>query len=849
MSHSALQTNNAQSLKKALKINKLLSIMNPCCSARWMICILATSLAIAAVGADIIPAPPRVAGVTVSNGQQTVRFAPYPAAEAFRLLSATNISGTFTPKSGAIPGLEWTGPTNGNTEFHRVEVTPMTSNALLSSIVLNRLAYGPTPDEIERVLTGPGAIGPQAFINEQLAPEAINETIDFDVPDTNINWVQVTATGTASGGNFFMYLSGRGSVLIDDVKLVRGTNLSTGQNLLLNEGFEDVLTPPWNVVGSYSTSLITNIVSHSGNNCLQLTAEGGGQGGSTNSVFQTFAFTNNTTYTLSFWYLPDRVGSNVNLTVRLSGSTTIATVPVRPPTPPVPPATIYARLTNSTATIDDLRAWVSYRAVRSKTQLLEVLAQFWDNHFNTQYGKSRQWFSDNYGALTNETELATNFEFRETSKWRQVLMNPNGTFFDLLKISAESPGMMIYLDSVLSSRSTPNENYPRELLELFTMGSDNGYIQNDINELSKAWTGVRVVKKSPENANNLFAPAVASYTNDPGVFVLHFSTNSHNTTVKRLFTNNVVAARFGPPYAGQSYSLILSNGIGTNGWRDMPQVIAHLANLPYTQEFISVKLCQLFVHENFEFGVYDYTDPNLSPEAQLIRDCMATWRTPGPDGRPGNLRALLRTIFNSPMFRSHGSSLQKVKSPFEFAVSAIRALRANVGGTNYTADTDGYDIRTPIRLMGNMNLFDREEPDGYPETGRLWLNTANLCERMRFAQHLCVAPGSFKGTDYTSSGDDNTSNPVLLLKTKTASQTWNDAGAVADFFLGLLFPGEGRANLSVERAAAIEFLNSNDTGTPDSSLFSSLGDGSTAYDGRVRSMVGMLMSSPRFQEQ
>ena len=825
--------------------------MNPCHLARWMICILATSLSIAAIGADITPAPPRVAGVTVSNGQQTVRFAPYPAAEAFRLLSATNISGTFTPRSGAIPGLEWTGPANGNTEFHRVEVTPMSSNALLSSIVLNRLAYGPTPDEIERVLTGPTAIGPQAFINEQLAPEAINETIDFDAPSTNINWVQVTATGTASGSNFFMYLSGAGSVFIDDVRLVRGTNLSTGQNLLFNEGFEDVLTPPWNAVGNYSTSLITNLVSHSGNNCLQLTAVGGGTTGSTNSVFQLFPHTNNNTiYTLSFWYLPDRVGSNVNLTVRLSGSVTIATVPVRPPTGPVPPSTIYARLTNSTATLDDLRAWVSYRAVRSRTQLLEVLAQFWDNHFNTQYGKSRQWFSDNYGALTNETELATNFEFRETSQWRQVLMNPNGTFFDLLKISAESPGMMIYLDSVLSSRTTPNENYPRELLELFTMGSDNGYIQADINELSKAWTGVRVVKKSPQNANNLFAPAVASYTNDPGVFVLHFSTNSHNTTVKRLFTNNVVAARFGPPYAGQSYSLILSNGLGTNGWRDMPQVIAHLANLPYTQEFISVKLCQLFVHENFEFGVYDYTDSNLSPEARLIRDCMTAWRTPGPDGRQGNLRAILRTIFNSTLFRSHGSSQQKVKSPFEFAVSAIRALRANVSGTNYTADTDGYDIRTPINRMGNMNMFDREEPDGYPETGRLWLNTANLCERMRFAQHLCMASNSsIKDDDYGGSGDDNTSNPVLLLKTKTPSQTWNDAGAVADFFLGLLFPGDGRANLSGERQAAIEFLNANDTGAPNSSLFNSLGDSSAAYDGRVRSMVGMLMSLPRFHEQ
>jgi uncharacterized protein (DUF1800 family) len=801
--------------------------------------------------AELSPGPPRITNVSVSNGQQRVTFSPYPSAESFRLLSTTNLGQPFTPNaSGAIAGYEWLGPPNGSADFHRIEVMPVSSNALLTAIVLNRLAYGPTPDEIERVLTGTNAIGPQAYIDEQLAPELINETIDFDVPSTNLNWVFVSATGTATGTNFFIYLNGPGSAYIDDVSLVRGSNANAGPNLLQNSGFEDVLTPPWNAVGNYTTSAITNLVSHSGNNCLQLIATGGGSGGSTNSLYQPFPHTNNSTvYTLSFWYLPDPA-NNVNLTIRLSGSLTIATVPVRPATGPVAPGSIYARLTNSMATIDDLRAWHCYRAVRSKTQLLEILAQFWDNHFNTQYGKSRQWFSDNYGALTNENELATNFEFRETSKWRQVLMDPNGTFYDLLKISAESPAMAIYLDSILSTRTAPNENYPRELLELFTMGSDNGYIQADINELSKAWTGVRVAKKAPENADNLFAPAVASYTNDVGVWVLHFNTNSHHTGVKRLFTNNVVDARFGAPYAGQSYALVLQNGAGTNGWRDMMQVISHVANLPYTQEFISVKLCQLFVHEGFDYGVYDYTASNLTPETQLIKDCMTAWRTPGPDGRQGNLRAILRTIFSSALFRSHAAAHQKVKSPLEFVVSSIRALRANVNGTNYTADTDGYDIRTPISRIGNMNLFDREEPDGYPETGRLWLNTANLCERMRFAQHLCMASNSsLKDDDYGGSGDDNVANPVALLKLKLPQAQWNDADAVANFFLSLLYPGEGRANLDLDRRAAVEFLNSNDTGVPNSSPFSGLGNTSTTYDGRVRGMVALLMALPRFQEQ
>ena len=808
--------------------------------------------------AEVNPQPPRINGVTVSNNQQTVTWNPYPAADVFRLLSTTNLAQPFLPNSaGAILGYAWNGPTNGARQFHELQVTPLASNALLTSIVLNRLAYGPTPDEIERVLTGTNAIGPQAYIEEQLAPELINETIDIDFVDTNIYWVRVTATGTATGSastgtNFMMYLSGAGYVYIDDVKLVRGTNADAGPNLLLNEGFEDVLSPPWILASNHVSSVITNTAFHTGNNALLLVSTGSA-GATSNSVHQPFVHTNNSTvYTLSFWYLPDPSAPNVNLTVRLSGSGATATVPVRPPVLPPGPSTIYARLTNGVSSLTELRSWHSYRAVRAKTQLLEVLAQFWDNHFNTQHGKSLQWLTDNYAGLTNtvRSQIATDFEFRDISRWRAVLSNPNGTFYDLLKISSESCGMMIYLDSVLSSRTAPNENYPRELLELFTMGSDNGYIQNDINELSKAWTGVRVAKKSPANAGDIFAPAVLDYTNDVGTFVLHFNTNAHNTTTKRLFTNNVVDPRFGPPYGGQSYALTLNNGLGTNGWRDMSQVISHLANLPYTQEYISVKLCQLFVHENFEYGVYDYRPSSLSPEAALIRDCMTAWRTPAPgDGRQGNLRAVLRTIFNSALFRSHGAASQKVKSPLEFTVSAIRALRAEVG-TNYTADTDGEDIRVPINRMGNMNLFDREEPDGYPETGRLWLNTANLCERMRFAQHLCMSStNALKDDDYGSTGDDNVSNPVLLLKTKAPQANWNDAGTVVDFFLGLLYPGEGRANLDLDRQAAIAFLNSDDGGAPNSSPFNLLGHSTPAYDGRVRSMVGLLMSFPRFQEQ
>ena len=73
---------------------------------------------------------------------------------------------------------------------------------------------------------------------------------------------------------------------------------------------------------------------------------------------------------------------------------------------------------------------------------------------------------------------------------------------------------------------------------------------------------------------------------------------------------------------------------------------------------------------------------------------------------------------------------------------------------------------------------------------------------------------------------------------------------MADYFLGSLYPGEGKANLEVYRQAAINSLNTADTGTP--SPFSALTVSSiagSAYDTRLRGMVSMLMTSPRFQEQ
>jgi hypothetical protein len=284
---------------------------------------------------------------------------------------------------------------------------------------------------------------------------------------------------------------------------------------------------------------------------------------------------------------------------------------------------------------------------------------------------------------------------------------------------------------------------------------------------------------------------------------------------------------------------------GNGSIQDGYDVIRHLADVAFTQEFISVKLCRLFVHDDFVHGVYDYTDPNRSAEAELIRQCMVAWNTPALDGRKGNLRAVLQTIFSSGLFRSHGGSLQKIKTPLEFLASSVRALRsANANGT-FTASTDGYSFITSLSRMGAMSLFNRAEPDGYPEFGPPWISAGTLAERLRFTQAYLTAPTtSGRPTDAGSSFSD----PVALLKKKLPSGSWNNAGAVADYFLSIVFPAEGKANLDLYRLSAINFLNTADDGTTVS-LFSSQANTGTTYDTRVRGMVSLLMTTQRYQEQ
>jgi len=718
------------------------------------------------------PSPPVISDFHFSNGTPALKFTLHPGAQSYTILGATNAALPFLPDTNfslasySLTNLSTNVVNNTNVitanvatfwEWRRINTTapaglyrlqaaPLPSNALLAATVLNRLTYGPTPDELVAI----NAMGPDAYIANQLAPWNIAE----DVNGTHSNVPAIEAKFRAAD------------------QIVYGTN----------------------------------------------------------------------------------------------------------------------------ANIVDLRAWHVLRAVGARRQLLEILLQFFENHFVTEYTKSKNYFAGKYDDANLENALATQAEYLENDKWRNALLNPACTFYDLLKISAESPAMIIYLDTVTSrgdGTRVANENYARELLELFTMGVDNGYDQTDITVMSRAWTGWTLELFDPADAFNPFASKTTNqvpnvntnfpaddYRNLVGVWARWYRTNWHNTTTKTIFTNKYVPTRFGLPWTAKTYGtntspslyqLVVPGRGGTNGIQEAYEVIQHLANLPFTQEYMSIKLCRLFVHDDFpnpnnditqtnEYNFYNYAAGNLSPEAALVKACLLTWETNSPKGQ---IWKVLETIFKSDLFRGYGASQQKTKTPLEFVVSGIRALRSSTNGSNLagslSAYTDGYAVPTPLQRMGNMLLFDRDAPDGYPESGPPWINASTLAERVRWAQSFCIASGQSGHTGSQGGTGNDAQNsvcdPVGLLKAKLPASSWTNAPAVVDFFLSQLYPGIGAGNLVFARQTAINFLNdgSADTSaTYRNTVFGGLptNNGSTdPYSERVRGAVGMLMALPRFQEQ
>jgi uncharacterized protein (DUF1800 family) len=253
-----------------------------------------------------------------------------------------------------------------------------------------------------------------------------------------------------------------------------------------------------------------------------------------------------------------------------------------------------------------------------------------------------------------------------------------GKFEDLLRATAQSPAMLFYLDNWESAGAQSpagkrrqrglNENYGRELLELHTLGVDGGYTQKDVTEVARCFTGWTI--QQPQR--------IAEF---------EFNPRMHDDGEKTVLGVRIPAG----------------GGIG-----DGYKVLHLLAHHPSTARFISRKLAVRFVADD--------------PPATLVNRMAATFLK-----KDGDLRAVLKTMFDSPEFWSRGAYRSKMKSPLEMVASSLRALNADVDFA--------FGLNNQLNQLGEP-LYRKAEPTGYSNSGQEWLNSAGLLARMNFGVAL-----------------------------------------------------------------------------------------------------------------
>ncbi len=377
--------------------------------------------------------------------------------------------------------------------------------------------------------------------------------------------------------------------------------------------------------------------------------------------------------------------------------------PRRPPLPNPEPS----RVVLGVAAMQEAKI---IRAVESRRQLYEVLVDFWSNHFNIDVHKGQCRVLK----IADERDV--------------IRAHVLGKFRDLLGASAKSPAMLFYLDNAQSTaprqvspvqqqrirerqlqrnpNAAPmavtdkprvvggiNENYARELMELHTLGVDGGYTQKDVQEVARCFTGWTI---DPQTGDFLFAPG------------------RHDNGEKTVLGHVIPAG---------------------GGIQDGEQVLDILARHPSTAKFIATKLCRRLVADD--------------PPAVIVDRAAAVFRQ-----TDGDLRKVVEAIIYSPEFYSPAVFRAKIKSPFEFAVSSVRALDGYItldppmplprllameNGATFGRGGSGTARRQSLDLhimdLGQP-LFAYQAPTGYPEDSRKWVSTGALIARMNFALTL-----------------------------------------------------------------------------------------------------------------
>ena len=306
-------------------------------------------------------------------------------------------------------------------------------------------------------------------------------------------------------------------------------------------------------------------------------------------------------------------------------------------------------------------AYWMYRMITTQNPLEEKIALFWHSLFATGYSKLNQ-----ARVLLNQIDM-----FR-----RHGL----GAFPTLLVEVSRDPAMIIWLDNNDNHSGAINENFGRELLELFSMSIGN-YSEEDVKECARAFTGWTL-----GNAEYMAVRAGKDSIWPYGRIAWHYEYRPHDHDDRE------------------------KTFLGETGRFNGEEIIDIIARNPATARFVCTRL--------FQFFAADEVDEEAERVVEAMKD---SYFDSGYE-----IRAVLRTLFNAEYFKSDTARFARVKGPVELVAGAIR-----LAGT-YRTPTHGVEKVAQLALYMGQGLLEPPTVEGWHE-GMEWIDSGALVERVNFA--------------------------------------------------------------------------------------------------------------------
>ena len=335
------------------------------------------------------------------------------------------------------------------------------------------------------------------------------------------------------------------------------------------------------------------------------------------------------------------------------------------------------------SSINDARQRWLFRLVHGRRPLQEKMALFWHQHFATAYSKIANAVG---GAGATQMMAAKASEHPAGLRGQIELFRdyalPN--FRDLLYEVARDPAMLYWLDGRLNTKARPQENFAREVMELFTIGVGQ-FTESDVYAGARVFTGWNLRR-------------IGEARDPQGFFQFTFNGAQHDTNAKTFSF---------PIYSDGSKTIPARSESG--GMQDGVDLIAALARHPVTGRRLAQKLWSFFVSEI------------RTPEQSFVNRIARVYADSG-----GHMAPVVRAVLASREFDAPESYFARYSWPVEFVARALK----EIGYRGFTLNS----ALGPLSNMGQQ-LFEPPDVAGW-ERGPAWFTTAAMLARMNFASTL-----------------------------------------------------------------------------------------------------------------